>query len=485
MITASKKNKNKKKKASSKTASNGDSEKAPQVEKEVEGEAEEDGEPEGNEVASPNVVRLDTCFEAITQRGPKVLPFKQSTPQDAQANELLSDDRPNGHTAHTANGDIPPSGESPPEPTTQSMDDTETEPVSVPSTPNFPESADTSGRLEALSQDREALRAEVEQLRKSLEEIQSKHEEEVSSMRAELEESESARDQAQSQYQSLLGKINSIKNTLGERMAASRQELEQAKDQIDELEAQNESLKASTQSLEEDVTKLREEKEETSKKLSSVRKENEETSRELSSLRNRHNLSQQNWLSEREDLLQQNKILREEAQAAKEAMGDWEVLAMEERSIREGLADRVSELEEQLLAQKEAYERAASDRDSQSQAVEGLQRALREIQEARKVELREMVESTQGQVESLNKLVQQGEARATEAEAAREALTKEVERLMPFESQIKEKNLLIGKLRHEAIVLNDHLAKALRFLKKAKPEDNIDRYVSHPCSSAG
>jgi len=26
-------------------------------------------------------------------------------------------------------------------------------------------------------------------------------------------------------------------------------------------------------------------------------------------------------------------------------------------------------------------------------------------------------------------------------------------------------------------VLNDHLTKALRFLKKAKPEDNVDRYV--------
>jgi chromosome segregation ATPase len=195
----------------------------------------------------------------------------------------------------------------------------------------------------------------------------------------------------------------------------------------------------------------------------------------LSSLRNRHNLSQQNWLSEREDLIQQNKHLKEEAEAAKEAMGDWEVLAMEERSIREGLADRVAELEEQLSSLKESYERAASERDSQSQAVDGLQRALQEIQEARRVELREMVETSQTQLDSLNKLVQQAEARANEAEAAREALTKELERAAPFEKEVKEKNLLIGKLRHEAIILNDHLAKALRFLKKAKPEDNIDR----------
>jgi hypothetical protein len=51
----------------------------------------------------------------------------------------------------------------------------------------------------------------------------------------------------------------------------------------------------------------------------------------------------------------------------------------------------------------------------------------------------------------------------------------EVDRLTLFEKEIKEKNLLIGKLRHEAIVLNDNLTKGLRFLK-AKPEDNIDRY---------
>jgi chromosome segregation ATPase len=156
-------------------------------------------------------------------------------------------------------------------------------------------------------------------------------------------------------------------------------------------------------------------------------------------------------------------------------MGDWEVLAMEERSIREGLADRVAELEDQLSAQRESYERAASERDSQSQAVDGLQRALQEIQEARRVELREMVESTQAQLEALNKLVLEAETKAKEAESSKEALTAELERLAPFEKEVKEKNLLIGKLRHEAIILNDHLSKALRFLKKTKPEDNIDR----------
>lgn len=351
-----------------------------------------------------------------------------------------------------------------------------------------------------MSQEREALRAEVEQLRKSLQDIQGKHAEdlstikgqhseelsgyqskhteevsaiksehteEVSTIRAELEESQTAREHAEEQYQSLLGRINTIKASLGERLKADKQELGEAKGQIEELESQNESLQTRVQGLEGDVKRLE--------------AESQESSKELSTLRNRHNLSQQNWVHEREDLTQQNKQLKDEAETAKDAMGDWEVLAMEERSLREGLTEKVRDLEEQFSAQRDSYETAVSERDSQSQSLEGLQRALQEVQEARKRELRDMVESYEEQIQSLKKLVQESDSRAMEAEDGKGSLQTELDRLTPFEKEVKEKNLLIGKLRHEAIVLNDHLTKALRFLKKAKPEDNIDRYaIFHP-----
>lgn len=95
------------------------------------------------------------------------------------------------------------------------------------------------------------------------------------------------------------------------------------------------------------------------------------------------NLSQQNWTQERDDLISKEANMREEFEAARQAMLDWEVLAMEERSVRETLGDRVTDLEEQLSAQKEAYESAASERDAQSMTVDGLQRALQEIQEGK------------------------------------------------------------------------------------------------------
>ena len=54
------------------------------------------------------------------------------------------------------------------------------------------------------------------------------------------------------------------------------------------------------------------------------------------------------------------------------------VIAMEER---ESLADRVLELEEQLTGLKVGYERAIQERDQESQTIDGLQKALKEIQE--------------------------------------------------------------------------------------------------------
>jgi chromosome segregation ATPase len=335
-----------------------------------------------------------------------------------------------------------------------------------------------------MSQEREALRVEVEQLRKSLEEIQGKHSQELSSIKSqhsaelseaqgkhteemstiktELEDTQAAKEQAETQYQHLLGRINTIKSSLGERLKADKQELDEAKEQIEELETQNSAFQEQIKSLEAAAKRMEE--------------ESGETSKELSSLRNRHNLSQENWVHEREDMMNQIRHLKDEAEAAKDAMGDWEVLAMEEKRMRESLSERVADLEEQCTSQKESYEVAITERDNQSQTVSGLQRALQEVQDARKRELREMVESYEEQLQSLKKLVQDSDTRATEAEASKGALQTEVNRLAPFEKEVKEKNLLIGKLRHEAIVLNDHLTKALRFLKKAKPEDNIDRF---------
>ncbi|KAK8218673.1 putative Golgi matrix protein [Phyllosticta capitalensis] len=380
----------------------------------------------------------------------KARPKTQANAQDHQADP---DTRPqsNGsartNTTSTAPPPSPPKQTPPPE-------------VSS-STPTM--DADTTERLDALAKERDSLREEVTQLRKSLETIQSKHESELAEVQSQLTETQVGKEHAENQYKDLRGKVNTIKTQLGERMKADAEELERTRAQIEELEEQNRREREEADALDEENKRLR--------------KRGEEQQKEIEELRGRANLSQQNWIKERDELIQREAYAREEFETAKQAMQDWEVLAMEERSLRENLEDKVSEFEEQINSLRDALDRTVSDRDAQTSTVDGLQRALRDIQDARKKELREIVENSQTQLDSLRAQLQTAEEASKKAKEELEKTQKELERALPFEKEVKEKNLLIGKLRHEAVILNDHLTKALRILRKGRPEDNVDRQI--------
>ncbi|KAK5168472.1 hypothetical protein LTR04_006732 [Oleoguttula sp. CCFEE 6159] len=433
--SSKKKNKKKKSKAA-KSEDTGDLAKANGTEGVPEHDVE-DAEGEGDEPESPR---------AAPEEPPTEEPLTVPSPPEPAVRE---DEPPESNGTHEPEDNNPPTNATN---TTQALQASEEA-----------NSSETSERLAALARERDSLRLEVTELRRSLETIQEKHQEDLVRARAELEDSQSGKEHAEIQYRNLLGKVNTIKSQLGERLKADAEEISQARAQIEKLEDQSRSLRETNESLQANLNK--------------ISAGCEQQAQEISTLRSRTNLSQQNWAKERNDLVNREAYAREEFEAAKQAMQDWEVLAMEERSLRESLSDRMAELEEQLSSQREAYERAASERDTHSLTVDGLQRALQDIQDARKRELREMVEHTQSQFEDLRKQVQVAEEAASSSQTSLEATQKELERALPFEREVKEKNLLIGKLRHEAVILNDHLTKALRFLKKGKPEDNVDRQI--------
>jgi len=239
--------------------------------------------------------------------------------------------------------------------------------------------------------------------------------------------------------------------------------LAQTKQAVEELEEQNRFLDDTLNELQDAMRASKSEK--------------DSTLLELSNLRRRLNLAQDNWTREREDLVEAERLVKKEYEAARQAMQDWEVIAMEERSVRESLSDHVVGLEEQLTALKVSYNRVATDHDKQSSVIDGLQRALQELQDARRKELREIVENTQSQIDALAINCQELEKNAREAESNLADARQDLERILPFEKEVKEKNLLIGKLRHEAVTLNDHLRKALRMLKRDNADDKIDKQL--------
>lgn len=92
--------------------------------------------------------------------------------------------------------------------------------------------SETTARLDAIVKERDALRQEIIELRKSLESIrsqhegqsaegtQSKHEEEIQALKEELEEANEGKEHFETQYNNLLGRVNTIKTSLGNRMKA-------------------------------------------------------------------------------------------------------------------------------------------------------------------------------------------------------------------------------------------------------------------------
>jgi hypothetical protein len=98
--------------------------------------------------------------------------------------------------------------------------------------PSPPSDSETTARLDAIAKERDALRQEVIELRRSLESIQSQHEgqttegaqsahdEEIQSLREELEEANEGKEHFETQYKNLLGRVNTIKTSLGDRLKA-------------------------------------------------------------------------------------------------------------------------------------------------------------------------------------------------------------------------------------------------------------------------
>ncbi|KAF8474892.1 hypothetical protein BDZ91DRAFT_770201 [Kalaharituber pfeilii] len=315
-------------------------------------------------------------------------------------------------------------------------------------------------RLKRLS---EEWNKEKDGLRKELEESKETHAQEIAQVENKYQQVLEEKENLDMQYKNLIDKVATIKERMGDKLRADADALAEARSTVVELEEQNRILSNSLDDLRTEYRKLNE--------------ESTDALREASNLRNRLGLSQQNWLTEREELINQERHLREEYEKTKQAMHDWEIIALEEVSLRESLADKVVQLEEQLAGLKTNYEKAVSERDRESATIDGLQRALQEIQEARKQELREIIENMQGSIDKLNEKSQTLEQRATEAETQLTKTKEDLEKFQQYEKEVKEKNLLIGKLRHEAVILNDHLTKALKMLRKGNASENVDKQL--------
>lgn len=217
-------------------------------------------------------------------------------------------------------------------------------------------------------------------------------------LRLEKQKSDSA-------YNTLLQKVNDIRKSLTTRFQQNEEQLSANAETIDRLRSENQTLTQTVSTLRAEITSLSTENTALSSQISAFRRE---TSAYAS--------KETEWGRERGKLEKLKRALETEVDNLRLALTNWERTATEEHSIVESSRDRIMLLEEEIASYRDHQESARSEMERYREEADRLRHSLRDVQEERKRELREVVEGMEGQIERLNARVEQTEKRAVDAE---------------------------------------------------------------------
>lgn len=156
---------------------------------------------------------------------------------------------------------------------------------------------------------------------------------------------------------------------------------------------------------------------------------------------------------------------------------EWESEAMRERVRREQYEQHAQQLEVDLAHVKTELAVMTEDRDRHAESAINLQTVLEEFQSSKEREIRETVGSLDAQLQQAREQIMTLKQRAIEAENKLAQSNNDAEKVLQLQKEVKEKNAIIGKVRHEAVILNEHLTEALRRLRRDSSDHSVDRFV--------
>ncbi|KAI9280462.1 hypothetical protein BY458DRAFT_487445 [Sporodiniella umbellata] len=300
---------------------------------------------------------------------------------------------------------------------------------------------DLKRQITQISMSNNDMIEEKENLRLEHEEIQNQAkslEKELAETKSQLLETEKKRESLNKEHQSLLGKLSHIKETLTPRLEQDKQLREKIAELTNELEVSSTLLQENEDRIQTFEREYTEEKERLERVIENVTNQLEQTQKKC-----------------------------EEYEAI---TTDLDIQC---GGIQEQLQKTQTELE--VLKTKTATERL--ERESEKTSLVNLQTVLEEFQATKESEMQAAVGHVQQQLDVAKRSWKEYEKRAIEAEDSLEKFKNSQGKAEKCEREVKEKTLLIGKLRHEAIILNEHLVEAMRKLKEETSEDSVDRQL--------
>lgn len=278
------------------------------------------------------------------------------------------------------------------------------------------------------------------------------------------------RDEYESQYNNLLNRISSMK-TVFSKMKESQEELETVKEQLSEYESQNIRLKSKADLLSKERTEFEKTILTLNEEFSNLDEERENLQTECKKYKEQLD-KLTNQLEEASDSHLRELNIHREANAQLEAQLQELVVTLGNNKqdlsiLNEEKKDLISTLESNAIEkdslQKTINELEAELEKANAQFEEEKQQKLMEINA-----LRAQLDKSEDSNSELTKTIEQHKE---EIQSMRE----DVDTKKRLEQECKERVLQIGKLRHEAIILNEHLTKALTMLKQSSDSESVDK----------
>jgi outer membrane murein-binding lipoprotein Lpp len=280
----------------------------------------------------------------------------------------------------------------------------------------------------------------------------------IEKLKRELEREREEKEDLATQYRNLLAKLTTMRTSLGNKLRQDAEELDRREQHVQHLTAQNEDLVSTVETLKAELIASHEEAERNSKELDTIR----------SQVLNEN--AQESLLRERE--------LREtlsELERCRLERGEWERASMQEKMLGDEARLNLETLRRDLEMEREVRARESVELVAARETATNLQSVLEDFSASKEHELSQAVKDYRSQLDDVAMSLAEFKRRALDAEAKLDELKINASRTQELEQDIKEKNLLIGKLRHEAVIINEHLMEALRRLRRNSSDTNVDR----------
>ncbi|OAX42309.1 hypothetical protein K503DRAFT_766865 [Rhizopogon vinicolor AM-OR11-026] len=280
----------------------------------------------------------------------------------------------------------------------------------------------------------------------------------IEKLKRELDREKEEKENLATQYRNLLAKLTTMRTSLGNKLKQDAEELDRREQLVQHLTAQNDDLASTVETLKAELIASHEEAERNSKELDTIRSRVLDENAQESDLRERE-------LRETLSELERCRLER----------GEWERTSMQEKMLGDEARLNLETLKRDLEMERESRDRESVELAAARETATNLQSVLEDFQASKDHELSQAVKDYRSQLDDVTTSLAEFKRRALDAEAQLDELKINASRTQVLEQDVKEKNLLIGKLRHEAVILNEHLMEALRRLRRNSSDTSVDR----------